>query len=167
MESEKKFKYEYFPNGAIIFEEGSLGTDIYFIVSGEAEVSQLVSNENHVIAKLHKGDFFGEMAPLTNTLRSMTVKSTGDLYVYRLTLEEMLNYIMGSHEVLRTVCNSFAKRLQETDLKVKELSIMVSLQNDRDLPQLVKRITYLQSKLQEKDKQIEDMKKQIAVLTKK
>ncbi len=161
MESEKKFKYEYFPNSAIIFEEGSFGTDIYFIVSGEAEVSQSVDSENKVIAILHKGDFFGEMAPLTNSLRSMTVKAIGDLYVYRLSLEEMLNYIMGNIEVLRAVCSSFAKRLQDTDLKVKELSIMVSSQNDRDFPQLIKRITYLLSKLQEKDRQIEYLKKQV------
>ncbi len=68
---------------------------------------------------------------------------------------------MGNIEVLRAVCSSFAKRLQDTDLKVKELSIMVSSQSDRDFPQLIKRITYLLSKLQEKDRQIEYLKKQI------
>ena len=71
----------------MIFDEGSAGKEIYFIINGQVEVSQRVNDEKKVIAILEKGDFFGEMASLNDDLRSMTVKVLEDVYLEELSLD--------------------------------------------------------------------------------
>ena len=50
-----------FPGGTIIFSEGDLGLTMYVIESGEVEIRKRVRGSDRVLAKLGKGDFFGEM----------------------------------------------------------------------------------------------------------
>src|SRR6266702_387986 len=49
-----------FPAGRMIVEEGSIGTDFYLILSGDATVSK----GGRVIRRLRPGDFFGEISLL-------------------------------------------------------------------------------------------------------
>jgi len=53
---------------------------MYFIVHGEVEV---VDEHDSVLARLHDGDFFGEMALLTDNPRNATARTASfcDLYV--------------------------------------------------------------------------------------
>src|SRR4051812_32748724 len=51
-----------FPAGAVLFEEGQPGNDMYIIVTGEIEIRRQVGESEHVLAILPAGEFFGEMA---------------------------------------------------------------------------------------------------------
>jgi len=51
--------------GDVVFNQGDEGHDLYYVVSGNID---LVS-DGRVIRKLQAGDYFGEMALLTNTPR--------------------------------------------------------------------------------------------------
>ncbi|KAG0676521.1 hypothetical protein C6P41_001320 [Kluyveromyces marxianus] len=64
---------EYYEAGDVIIKEGDTGENFYFIEYGEAEVSK----ENQgVITKLGKGDYFGEVALLNDLPRQATVTAT-------------------------------------------------------------------------------------------
>jgi voltage-gated potassium channel len=69
----------YLP-GNIICRKGAPGDEMYFVVSGEIEV---LDEPEHVLARLHAGDFFGELALLTNQGRTATARAVSfcDLYV--------------------------------------------------------------------------------------
>jgi CRP-like cAMP-binding protein len=63
-----------------VCHKGAPGDEMYFIVHGEVEV---VDEHDSVLARLHDGDFFGEMALLTDNPRNATARTASfcDLYV--------------------------------------------------------------------------------------
>jgi CRP-like cAMP-binding protein len=50
--------------GDIIFREGDLGTEMYIIQDGVVNIIKHLNGEAHLLSRLEKGDFFGEMAVL-------------------------------------------------------------------------------------------------------
>ena len=66
--------------GDIVCRKGAAGDEMYFIVHGEVEV---LDDNDGVLARLHDGDFFGEMALLTDNPRNATARTASfcDLYV--------------------------------------------------------------------------------------
>ena len=61
----------------IIFKKGDIGDNSYIIVSGEVEVTVPDALGNDIIiARLSKGDFFGEISLLKRIPRTATVRTT-------------------------------------------------------------------------------------------
>ena len=50
--------------GDRIFSQGDLGTEMFIIQEGVVEIIKHIGSESHVLSRLEKGDFFGEMALL-------------------------------------------------------------------------------------------------------
>jgi voltage-gated potassium channel len=75
-----KMQPRVFVPGERIFHKGEPGDAMYFIYHGTIEI---VSGEGHVLATLHPGSFFGEMALLTDNPRNATARASSycDLYV--------------------------------------------------------------------------------------
>jgi len=69
------FHLETFAPGQIIFREGDVGDCAYFIQSGEVEVVRTLAGNEAVVAKLVAGQYFGEMALITNQPRSATIRT--------------------------------------------------------------------------------------------
>lgn len=81
------FRYQY-EAGKHVFKEGTHGAYMFFIVEGEAEVSQLVKENKVVVAKLGSGRSLGEMSLLDGKARSATVKAISDLTLIVLKRED-------------------------------------------------------------------------------
>ncbi len=66
--------------GDYIFKAGDEGREMYFLVKGDLAV--LTKDEESMIATLHSGDFFGEIALLKDKPRTATIKAITycDLY---------------------------------------------------------------------------------------
>jgi len=62
-----------FAPGDVVIKEGELGDRFYIIVEGEAKVYQQRDKGPEHIASLHKSDYFGEIALLTDRPRAATV----------------------------------------------------------------------------------------------
>lgn len=73
-----RFRYQY-EAGKYVLKEGTHGAYMFFIVDGEAEVSQLVKENKVFIAKLGTGRSLGEMSLLDGKARSASVKAISDL----------------------------------------------------------------------------------------
>ncbi len=69
-----------FAPGEIILEEGQSGRTFYIIRRGAVSVSE----DGHEFATLGPGDFFGEMALLTGTARTATIRSTVETEVFEI-----------------------------------------------------------------------------------
>ena len=64
-----------FEDGAVICEEGKAGDKFYIIKSGRAICT---SSDGTTIGRLGKGDYYGEIALLTEKKRQCTVKAAGE-----------------------------------------------------------------------------------------
>ncbi len=73
MASQRNIK-EY-DEGEILFHEGDTGDKMYIIQSGSVAVIKSIGDDEIVLAKLQKSDFFGEMALLGDSKRTATIKA--------------------------------------------------------------------------------------------
>ena len=70
-----------YPNGNTIIRQGDEGECIYIIQEGKVEVFTIVEGQEIILAKLEEGDFFGEMAVFTQSVRSSSVRALGEARV--------------------------------------------------------------------------------------
>jgi CRP-like cAMP-binding protein len=65
-----------FARGAVLMRQGEMGTSMFAIVSGAAEVSVHVAGGKEKIATLGPGDIVGEISLMTGAYRNATVTAT-------------------------------------------------------------------------------------------
>lgn len=102
------FEYERYSPGDVIVREGDLGDCAYFIRSGEVEVlRQREENDETVVARLGKGEYFGEMALLTNERRNATIRAVTETEVAALGKRNFLPLVTllpaAQEDILKTV----------------------------------------------------------------
>lgn len=95
-----------------LFKEGDVGNEMFFLLQGELEI---IAKESGVIATLHDGDFFGEIALFHNIRRTASVRATcfSDLYVLHRNVFE----IVGSRfpDIKNTIIKKAEERLKQQD----------------------------------------------------
>ncbi len=76
-QAHKLFITERFDAGQTVFRQGDHGECAYFIRSGEVEVVD--ESTGSILARLHDGQYFGEMALITNAPRNATVRASSSV----------------------------------------------------------------------------------------
>lgn len=85
---------EHFHAGEIIFDEGDVGDKLYSIVKGEAEI---LHGEN-VVTTLAEGEVFGEIALVSDSPRTATVRAKTDvdvIAVSRSAFKQLITHLPG------------------------------------------------------------------------
>ena len=98
-----------------MFREGDLGTEMYIIQEGKVEILNRLGNEDHVLAVLEKGDFFGEMSVLEDLPRTASARALTDarlLQINGTTFDQMLQ---ANPEIAVRMMRKLSRRLRETD----------------------------------------------------
>lgn len=93
--------------GTVLCREGSLGREFFVIVDGVAEVTK----RGKLLATRHSGDFFGEIALITTTKRTATVRAKTPLRCFILTRGDFRRVLDESRSVERKVMQALAERL--------------------------------------------------------
>lgn len=75
VQPESGIKRQHFEPGDVIFHEGDLGDSVYVIEKGECDVIREVNGGAQTIATLQAGNYFGEMAVLSDLSRNATVQA--------------------------------------------------------------------------------------------
>jgi len=84
---------QHTPVGEVIFSPGDPGDAMYFVESGQVELTKEDEERRETLARLIPGDFFGEMALLTGQARTVTARAVthGNLWVlYRTDFDSLL-----------------------------------------------------------------------------
>jgi len=63
----------------VIIEQGEAGNSFYLMVKGDCVVTKTENNTKQEVGKLKQGDYFGELALLTDSPRAATVTALGDV----------------------------------------------------------------------------------------
>jgi CRP/FNR family cyclic AMP-dependent transcriptional regulator len=68
---------KHFKPGAVIFQEGDRGEELYIIIEGEVEIRKSTyTSSSKTLISLGQGDIFGEMAIIEKKARSATAVAT-------------------------------------------------------------------------------------------
>ncbi|MFM7885645.1 MAG: cyclic nucleotide-binding domain-containing protein, partial [Pseudanabaena sp.] len=89
---------KYFDISQVICQENEPSEEFYIILSGVVEVFS--ERNNHVIATLREGDFFGEISLLTGTPRTATVRALTVDTVLFVVERQQLQKLLSEHKEL-------------------------------------------------------------------
>lgn len=117
-------KVERFPAGVPIIEENSLGRALFLIKSGTVGVYK--GENERLLAKLGKGELFGEMSLVEDALTSATVKAEEDVEVVVLEKNSFMA-LLDSNErlglkIYKSFCRILSERLRKMSGQIQALS---------------------------------------------
>lgn len=115
---------EFYPNGSVIIEEGTVGDWVYVILEGSAKVRKKTSKGLVTVDTLKEGDVFGEMGFLEggNRLRSASVVASGDVWVGILDGEKLTADFEMIPSNLKALIRSLVLKLREITTNVCSLA---------------------------------------------
>jgi DNA-binding NtrC family response regulator len=107
-----------FPKGEIVIHQGDFGDALYLIYRGEVDV--ILRNQERaesVVGKLKEGDFFGEMALLTGSPRSASVRARSDCIFLVLFKEDFDTFLQDHPHLALLFSRILAERINTTNLR--------------------------------------------------
>lgn len=99
----------------MVFEQGSTGNDVYFVLDGRADVlADTDTGGQVVVATLSRHALFGEISALCEVPRTAGVRANGALSVLRIPQDAFLSLIEESPGLALKVVRELASRLANT-----------------------------------------------------
>src|SRR5574341_685573 len=113
-----------FGPGQVVFRQGEEGDRLFVVKSGVLEVvaTPTDGSEPTVVAYLGTGEVIGELALLTGSPRSATVRSPEHAVLFAVEKAVFLDLMDVLPTISRSLCLVLAKRLETTTLKVPRAS---------------------------------------------
>jgi CRP-like cAMP-binding protein len=111
--------FETFGPGMIVFKQGDSGDRMYVIKSGVLEVITQPADNTPVVtvAFLGVGEVVGELALLTGSPRSATIRCPENAELFRLDKSVFDDLMASLPGMARSMCEVIARRLEATTLK--------------------------------------------------
>lgn len=103
------FLFVEYKKNDLIFKEGDPGDAMYIIRSGG--VSVYTSAGEKPVAELKRGDFFGEMALLSNSPRNATITANLTTTLFKLKKKDFLGLVSKNKEIGLFLSRLYARRL--------------------------------------------------------
>lgn len=119
-------KITYQPN-EVILKEDEVSQDVYFILTGEVQVSTHIGDETGKLvpglARLSKDDFFGEMSMFDGEPRSAEVIAVTECEVAKVDGSSMLSFMEKypdkGYFVLRELFMNLVIRMRQNNIRTK------------------------------------------------
>ncbi len=106
--SEMSRKY---PRGTMIFCEFQSGAEMFIIQSGTVKITKVLNGTEVTLAILKQGDMFGEMALLSNDLRSASAIANEDCVLLTINKQNFSKMVESQPTMIAKLTTTFAERL--------------------------------------------------------
>ena len=106
----------HFKAGEVIFQEGEISHEAFFLVSGTVEISIKSGDGSVVLGRLGPGEIFGEMGMITDRPRSATARALDSTTVESINEAEFENAILAQPERMHSYLGTLFDRIPTTDL---------------------------------------------------
>jgi CRP/FNR family transcriptional regulator, cyclic AMP receptor protein len=110
-----------YDSGKIIFEENQEGNQMFIIQEGNVRISKQMDGKEHTLAVLGKGDFFGEMAIVTQVKRTATATAAGTVRLLAFDRAGFLSMIANNARIALSVIDKLCRRLQAANSQIQHL----------------------------------------------
>jgi CRP/FNR family transcriptional regulator, cyclic AMP receptor protein len=104
----KDFTERNFPAGAVVVEEGAKQGIGFFVVADGEAVASVGGTE---VARLGPGSHFGEVALISDRVRTATVTAATDLHCYVMTLWDFRSFVQSDADVAWKLLEQLAEML--------------------------------------------------------
>ena len=109
------------PKGTLLFREGDPGKEMYVLQSGKVAISKKVRDVEKVLAILGPGEFFGEMAIISNKPRNASATVEEEARVLVIDPRTFEAMIRGNSEIAVRMIKKLAERLSDADAQIENL----------------------------------------------
>ena len=110
-----------FPKSTVLFREGETGKEMYVLQSGRVVITKKVRDEEKTLAVLGPGEFFGEMALISNKPRNATATVAEPARLLVIDPKTFEGMIRGNSEIAVRMIKKLAERLSEADAQIETL----------------------------------------------
>lgn len=117
----ERLKFKTFQKGDEIIKTGDVGEEMFIIISGKTDVIIGSSGKEQVVATLGPGDYFGEMALLTDEPRSATIKAVEPCETFVLFKNEFDVILERYPSIALSMTKIVSKRLRDTNVKASNM----------------------------------------------
>ncbi len=106
-----------YPAGTVLCREGDPADTFYLITSGRVVISREIegTDDDFIMGFLGPGQYFGEMAVITDEPRAATVTTLADTDVLEVTKENFSTVFSASPEMARSILQTLIRIIRETD----------------------------------------------------
>jgi CRP/FNR family cyclic AMP-dependent transcriptional regulator len=109
------------PKGTVLFREGEPGKEMFVLQSGKVAISKKVRDVEKVLAILGPGEFFGEMAIISNKPRNASAIVENDARLLVIDPKTFEGMIRGNSEIAVRMIKKLAERLSDADSQIENL----------------------------------------------
>lgn len=102
----ERIEMQYFPENYIIFNNGDVGNIMYIIKRGKVQVIR----EKNVLATLEDGQFFGEMALVSDEIRNAKIITLTDVELLSIKKEDFTELLKNNTSIASLVSYEVVKR---------------------------------------------------------
>ncbi|GAB4529842.1 MAG: hypothetical protein Kow0063_07320 [Anaerolineae bacterium] len=106
---------QHVPAGEVIFSPGDPGDAVYFVESGQVELTKEGEERRETLARLIPGDFFGEMALLTGQSRTVTARTMTHSNLWVLYRTDFDNLLVKHPGLTVALSNVLRERLSQSE----------------------------------------------------
>ena len=100
--------------GTPIIHKGDEGDSMFIIVKGNVKIH----DDEHVVATMEAGNFFGEFSLLDAAPRSMSVTAIDDVTTISISRELFYNLLQSQPEVAKKIISTLTKRLRQQNQSI-------------------------------------------------
>jgi CRP-like cAMP-binding protein len=94
---------------------------MYIIQEGSVRISRVIGSEEHIIAVIKKGDFFGEIAIVSKIKRTATATAIGNVQLLAFTRDGFVSMIEKNAKIALNIIDRLCKRIEHSNSQVKKL----------------------------------------------
>ena len=110
-----------FPKGTVLFHEGETGKEMFVLQAGKVVITKTVRDTVKTLATLGPGEFFGEMALISNRPRNATATVEEPARLLVIDPKTFEGMIRGNTEIAVRMIKKLAERLDEADAQIENL----------------------------------------------
>jgi CRP/FNR family transcriptional regulator, cyclic AMP receptor protein len=110
-----------FPKATVLFREGETGKEMYVLQTGQVVITKKVRDQEKTLAVLGPGEFFGEMALISNKPRNATATVADAARLLVIDPKTFEGMIRSNAEIATRMIRKLAERLSEADAQIETL----------------------------------------------
>lgn len=112
-----------YANGDIIVSEGIVSNNAYIIFEGKVNVTKKVDKKSILINTLSKGEVFGEMGLISQSVRSASVVAVGNVTIGVIEREQFEAMVTKLPDDVQAIVNALVDRLRYTSDQLSKIGL--------------------------------------------